>query len=78
MSRVLPRETAAEVDAGNPRCAVLPVGSFEQHGPFLPLITDTVVASVIAGRARAGIQPVRPACRSRCPARMSTTHGARR
>ena len=49
MSRVLPRETASEVDASNPRCAVLPVGSFEQHGPFLPLITDTVVASVIAG-----------------------------
>ena len=49
MSRVLPRETASEVDARNPRCAVLPVGSFEQHGPFLPLITDTVVASVITG-----------------------------
>jgi creatinine amidohydrolase len=28
--------------------AVLPVGSFEQHGAYLPLITDTVVASVIA------------------------------
>jgi len=32
------------------RVAVLPVGSFEQHGDFLPLITDTLVASVIAGR----------------------------
>ena len=31
MSHVLPRETAAEVDARNPRCAVLPVGSFEHH-----------------------------------------------
>ena len=49
MSHVLPRETAAEAEAGNPRCAVLPVGSFEQHDPFLPLITDTVVASVITG-----------------------------
>ena len=28
--------------------AVLPVGSFEQHGEYLPLATDTIVASVIA------------------------------
>ena len=32
------------------RVAVLPVGSFEQHGDFLPLITDTLVAGVIARR----------------------------
>ena len=32
------------------RVAVLPVGSFEQHGDFLPLITDTIVAGVIARR----------------------------
>jgi creatinine amidohydrolase len=49
MSHVLPRQTAPEVDAGNPAHAVLPVGSFEQHGPYLPLITDTVVASLITG-----------------------------
>jgi creatinine amidohydrolase len=49
MSHVLPRRTAPEVDTGNPAHAVLPVGSFEQHGPYLPLITDTVVASLIAG-----------------------------
>lgn len=49
MSYVLPRETATEIDDRNPGCAVLPVGSFEQHGPYLPLITDTVVASVVAG-----------------------------
>jgi hypothetical protein len=28
--------------------AVLPVGSFEQHGDFLPLTTDTLVAAAIA------------------------------
>jgi creatinine amidohydrolase len=33
--------------------AVLPVGSFEQHSDFLPLITDTVVACLIARRVSA-------------------------
>ena len=33
--------------------AVLPIGSFEQHGAFLPLITDTVVACLIARRISA-------------------------
>lgn len=49
MSHLLPRQTAPEVDAASPDHAVLPVGSFEQHGPCLPLATDTVVASLIAG-----------------------------
>jgi len=42
--------TATSLDEGDrgPRVAVLPVGSFEQHGAYLPLITDTVIASVIA------------------------------
>jgi creatinine amidohydrolase len=47
MNRLLPAETAADIEAGNPVHAVLPVGSFEQHGSYLPLITDTVVACAI-------------------------------
>ncbi|CAM5326871.1 Putative mycofactocin system creatinine amidohydrolase family protein MftE [Streptomyces pilosus] len=37
--------------------AVLPVGSFEQHGPYLPLATDTLVACAVA-REIAGAYPV--------------------
>lgn len=42
--------TATSTDEAerNATVALLPVGSFEQHGNFLPLATDTVVASVIA------------------------------
>jgi creatinine amidohydrolase len=48
MTHLLPTATTSDEKARNAKCAVLPVGSFEQHGDYLPLITDTVVASVIA------------------------------
>ncbi len=38
--------------------ALLPVGSLEQHGPHLPLVTDTVIACDLA-RALAGAHPLR-------------------
>ncbi|MFE2675678.1 creatininase family protein [Streptomyces hygroscopicus] len=50
---VLPVHTTEDVRAGGAKVAVLPVGSFEQHGAFLPLVTDTVVACAIAAELAA-------------------------
>ncbi|MFF8474000.1 creatininase family protein [Streptomyces sp. NPDC015414] len=58
---VVPADTTEDVrmrGAGvSTQVAVLPVGSFEQHGPFLPLATDTLVACAVA-REIAGAYPV--------------------
>ncbi len=40
--------TSAEEGQRDAQIAVLPVGSFEQHGRFLPLATDTLIACLIA------------------------------
>jgi creatinine amidohydrolase len=48
MNHLLPTATTADEKDRDAKCAALPVGSFEQHGDYLPLITDTVVASAIA------------------------------
>ncbi|WP_242609016.1 creatininase family protein [Actinomadura formosensis] len=53
---MLPVLTSAEVP--DVPVAVLPVGSFEQHGPFLPLATDTVIACTLAAEI-AKAHPVR-------------------
>ncbi|MEU9113215.1 creatininase family protein [Streptomyces sp. NPDC048483] len=45
---LLPADTTEEVRARRPQWALLPIGSFEQHGPFLPLTTDTVIACTLA------------------------------
>ena len=44
----LPATTSEEEGRRSARVALLPVGSLEQHGPHLPLTTDTVIASVLA------------------------------
>ena len=46
------RAVAAQKDA----LAVLPIGSLEQHGPHLPVITDTASASAAAIRAARLVQ----------------------
>ena len=33
-----------------PDLAILPLGAMEQHGPHLPLLTDTMIAASLAGR----------------------------
>jgi creatinine amidohydrolase len=45
----LPTATSREEADRKASVAVLPIGSFEQHGQHLPLATDTVVACAVAG-----------------------------
>jgi creatinine amidohydrolase len=54
---LLPTSTATEERERDASVALLPVGSFEQHGDFLPLATDTVIAVTVA-RAIAARYPV--------------------
>lgn len=46
----LPSTTATEVQRQGADVAVLPIGSFEQHGAHLPLATDSLIAGFIAER----------------------------
>jgi creatinine amidohydrolase len=48
MTDFLPTHTTVDERDRNASVAILPIGSFEQHGPILPLATDTVIASTIA------------------------------
>ncbi|MCL1795467.1 MAG: creatininase family protein [Clostridia bacterium] len=57
-------KTGPEIALRNPRIAILPLGSFEQHGPHLPLGTDNIlveaVAEGVAERLGAFQLPVQP------------------
>ncbi|SCK45692.1 creatininase family protein [Streptomyces sp. WMMB 322] len=60
--RVLPTETTGDAADRKATVAVLPVGSHEQHGPYLPLSTDTLIACSVAERVAAAypVQPLPP------------------
>ena len=45
---LLPADTTFDARDRGAAVALLPVGSFEQHGPHLPLTTDSLVAGTIA------------------------------
>lgn len=57
MTDLFPLATTADEQRRAARVAVLPIGSFEQHGAHLPLVTDTVIAATIA-QAVAAAHPV--------------------
>jgi creatinine amidohydrolase len=48
------RRTSPDVGAAAGRVAVVPVGATEQHGPHLPLATDTLLATAVARAIVAG------------------------
>jgi creatinine amidohydrolase len=50
---LLPTSTSTDEGQRNARIAVLPIGSFEQHGSYLPLITDTAIATAISAELAA-------------------------
>jgi creatinine amidohydrolase len=56
---ILPATTSTDVAAASSGIAVLPVGSFEQHGAILPLATDTVIACAVADAIAASYQVLR-------------------
>ncbi|ASU82037.1 creatininase [Nocardiopsis gilva YIM 90087] len=47
-SYLLPLDTSPEAERHQGGVVLLPIGSFEQHGPYLPSSTDTVIACTIA------------------------------
>jgi creatinine amidohydrolase len=55
---VLPADTTLDARGHGAAVVLLPIGSHEQHGPHLPLATDTLVATTVAAEL-ADAYPVR-------------------
>jgi creatinine amidohydrolase len=55
---VLPVDTTLDARGRGAAVVLLPIGSHEQHGPHLPLATDTLVATTVAAEL-ADAHPVR-------------------
>ena len=54
----LPDATWTEIERTTRRAVLVPLGSLEQHGPHLPLDTDTRIAMAVATRTAAGYEGV--------------------
>src|SRR5689334_24875015 len=48
MSHLVPISTTTDERVHQAKTAILPIGSFEQHGPYLPLTTDSLLACAIS------------------------------
>ncbi|MBQ6876418.1 MAG: creatininase family protein, partial [Lachnospiraceae bacterium] len=44
--------TADEIMEKNPDLAIIPIGSIEQHGPHLPVMTDWAIAEELGRRVQ--------------------------
>ena len=44
--------TVDEIMASDPDLAILPVGSIEQHGPHLPVMTDWAIGAEVGRRVQ--------------------------
>ena len=66
---ILTMDTAPMIAERCAEIALIPVGAYEQHGPHLPVTTDTIIACAIAER----IARLRPALRV-APITISCSH----
>ena len=51
--------TGKEIREANPETVILPIGSTEQHGPHLPVATDTLIADMVAAGMAEKLNAVR-------------------